>query len=396
MSFVAATTELVRGAAQDLSGIGTALTEAAASVSGPTTGIAAAAEDEISIAISSLFGSFGRQFQMVSTQAQAFHTEFVNLLNSSAGAYSRAEIANAAAASGLDPVTRVQQVLAGTTQNAQRVFGAWDAGVTTLVSGVSTGFNQLLTNPTGFFGKLPAVVQSVHLVGAPHELSAAVVQHTLGGITQSSGSETVDVSNVHVQLYQGLMEGFLENGSEGALFAGALNFAASPLSGLLVGAVGPFISPGVALLNSVNGVFADITGGNATGAFHGLINTPANVVDGFFNGAVLNLDPLAPVVNQLFAGPGAEEQVVGMSFGFGGLFSPGQVVYGAAGPRYDGVGGSLLNSLGLQLAVESDDFVGTLPVPALPVGPIAAAANLFSIVGQALGPGLPLPPAVEM
>ena len=44
-------------------------------------------------------------------------------------------------------------------------------------------------------------------------------------------------------------------------------------------------------------IFADITGGNPVGAVTALIDTPAFVVNAFFNGATLNLDPLAPVFN---------------------------------------------------------------------------------------------------
>lgn len=398
MSFVIAVPELVQGAAQDLAGIGSSLAEASASASGSTTAVVAAAQDEVSIAIAELFGDLGQQFQAVNAHAQSFHSQFVNAVNSGAGAYVSAEIANAqqtlmggasgapaAAAAGIDPITRWEQVLTTTSQNAQKVFGAWDAGIATLAGGVSTGLNQLVTNPAGFLANLQVAAQSVPLVGAPNEVAAAVVQNTLGGITQSSGTEIVDVFDVHVQLYDGLMEGFLSSGPAGGLLAGALNLTASPLSGLFMGAVGPFVSPGVAALNSAGSILADITGGNPMGALTGLINTPANIVDGFFNGATLNLDPLAPVVNQIFAGPGATEQVTGVSLGFGGLFSPGQVVTGASGPLYEGVGGSLLNSVGLQLAVNSDDFVGVLPIPALGVGPIAATANLFNVVGRALG-----------
>lgn len=95
MSYLIAASEFVQGAAQDLAGIGSSLADATATVSGPTTAIAAAAQDEVSAALAELFGDFGRQFQALSTQAQAFHTQFVSQLNTSAAAYAGAEIANA-------------------------------------------------------------------------------------------------------------------------------------------------------------------------------------------------------------------------------------------------------------------------------------------------------------
>lgn len=398
MSFVTAATELIQGAAQNLAGIGSSLADAATAAAGPTTGVAAAAEDEVSIAIASLFGNVGREFQALSAQAQAFHSQLVNSMNSGAGAYADAEVANAqqmlfsglgpanAAAAGAAPITHWEQVVATTTQNAQTVFGSAQAGLGTFATGLSAGFNQLLTNPAASFGNLQNALQAVPLIGAPNELASAVTQHTLGGLTQTISDPVVYVDDAHGEIYRGLIEGFFPEGPTGVLLTGVLNFAASPLSGLFMGAVGPFASPGVALFNSASSIFADITGGNPTGALAGLVNTPANVVDGFFNGATLNLDPFAPLVNEFISGPtGGTEQVTGLSLGFGGLFSPGQVVTGANGPMYNGVGGSLLNSIGVELTFAEEEFQGILPIPALPVGPIAAAANLFSIVGQAIG-----------
>ncbi|CPR07708.1 PE-PGRS family protein [Mycobacterium bohemicum DSM 44277] len=96
MSFVIATPELVESAATNLAGIRSSLAEAAANAAGPTTGIATAAQDEVSVAIASMFGNFGQQFQAVSAQAQSFHQQFVSLMNAGAGAYASAETANAA------------------------------------------------------------------------------------------------------------------------------------------------------------------------------------------------------------------------------------------------------------------------------------------------------------
>src|SRR5271163_4607679 len=95
MSFVIATPDLVQGAAQNLAGIRSSLAEASAAAAGPTTGIAAAAQDEVSVAIASLFGGFGQEFQALSAQGQAFHAQFVTAMNSGAAAYASAEAASA-------------------------------------------------------------------------------------------------------------------------------------------------------------------------------------------------------------------------------------------------------------------------------------------------------------
>jgi hypothetical protein len=91
----------VTSAAADLENIGSALAAANAAAALPTTGVAAAAADEVSTAIASLFAGFGQEYQAINTQLSAFQQQFVLLLGGSAGSYATAE---ATAASVLDPV----------------------------------------------------------------------------------------------------------------------------------------------------------------------------------------------------------------------------------------------------------------------------------------------------
>ena len=95
MSFVVAAPEIMTAAAGNVAGIGSAIDEATAAAAAPTTGVAAVAADEVSIAISRLFGAYGQEFQAVSAQAAAFQDQFVSLLNGGAAAYLSTEIANA-------------------------------------------------------------------------------------------------------------------------------------------------------------------------------------------------------------------------------------------------------------------------------------------------------------
>jgi len=131
MSFVIATPDLVQGAAQDLAGIRSSLAEATAIAAGPTTGVAAAAQDEVSIAIASMFGGVGQEFQALSAQAQAFHAEFVSAMNGSAAAYVSAE-----AAAG-------QTLMSAAAAPAQTLLGGGAAMVTgqatpTLIQGIES------------------------------------------------------------------------------------------------------------------------------------------------------------------------------------------------------------------------------------------------------------------
>jgi hypothetical protein len=94
MSFLTTTPDIVATAASNLAGIGSALSAANASAATPTTAIATAAEDEISIAIATLFGNAGQEFQALSAQAQAFHDQFVGTLNTGMSQYVSTEAAN--------------------------------------------------------------------------------------------------------------------------------------------------------------------------------------------------------------------------------------------------------------------------------------------------------------
>src|ERR1700741_888407 len=125
MSFVTAAPDLVQGAAQDLAGIRASLAEAAAAVAGPTTGVVPAAADEGSAAISALFGNFGQEFQLLSAQAQAFHAQFVGLMDAGAGAYLSTEVANAqqVVANAFGGGGSAAAVAAGATSGAGRLLG---------------------------------------------------------------------------------------------------------------------------------------------------------------------------------------------------------------------------------------------------------------------------------
>ncbi len=102
MSFVMVAPEFVGQAAGQLANIGSSLSAAHTVAAGPTTGVMAAAEDEVSAAIASLFSSHAQQYQALNARAAAFHSQFINLLNAGSGSYIGTEIANtqAAAASG--------------------------------------------------------------------------------------------------------------------------------------------------------------------------------------------------------------------------------------------------------------------------------------------------------
>ncbi|MCV7377097.1 PE family protein [Mycobacterium alsense] len=184
MSFVVTEPELVTVAAENLAGIRSSLGEATAAAAAPTTGVAAAAADEVSAAISQLFGTYGREFQAAAARAAAFHDEFVSLLNGGAAAYLGTEIANAqqgllnavtapartlgqmsgqiatgSAASLLTPNAAAAfvpggaygQLIANTSANLQSLFGAWRADPFPIL-------RQVLVNQLGYWQQIAAAL----------------------------------------------------------------------------------------------------------------------------------------------------------------------------------------------------------------------------------------------
>ncbi|WP_276012238.1 PE family protein, partial [Mycobacterium conspicuum] len=95
MSYVIAAPEYLATAATDLSNIGTALNDANSAALGPVSGVLPAGADEVSASIAALFGAHAQAYQAISAAAQAFHTQFVQLMSGGAEQYVLAEAANA-------------------------------------------------------------------------------------------------------------------------------------------------------------------------------------------------------------------------------------------------------------------------------------------------------------
>ena len=95
VSLLVVAPELLASAAADLKSIGAELDAAHAAAAAPTTGLVAAGADEVSAAVTALFSEYGQAFHALSAQASTFHTQFVQALSGTQGAYAAAEAANA-------------------------------------------------------------------------------------------------------------------------------------------------------------------------------------------------------------------------------------------------------------------------------------------------------------
>lgn len=91
MSYVIAAPQIMASAATDLATMGSDLSEAHTAAAAQTTGMLAAAEDEVSRAIAALFSAYGDGFHALGARAAAFHDQFVRALTASAGSFASAE-----------------------------------------------------------------------------------------------------------------------------------------------------------------------------------------------------------------------------------------------------------------------------------------------------------------
>src|SRR3984885_11553389 len=125
MAYVNTNSAAIAAAATQLEGIGNSFTAESTAAAAPTTAIAPAASDEVSVLQAGVFSSYGQLYQTVSAEAQAIHQQFVNLLQSSSGSYSDTEGANqaAAAASSLSGAAQPAQGLTGVINRLTSFLG---------------------------------------------------------------------------------------------------------------------------------------------------------------------------------------------------------------------------------------------------------------------------------
>lgn len=95
MSYLITAPDALASTTADVERIGAAISAASAHAAGPTTGVVAAAEDEVSGAIARLFGAYAEQNQAMLAQAADFHSRFAQALAAAGNSYAQAEAAGA-------------------------------------------------------------------------------------------------------------------------------------------------------------------------------------------------------------------------------------------------------------------------------------------------------------
>ncbi|MFV0494455.1 PE domain-containing protein [Mycobacterium sp.] len=95
MSFLIAVPELLSSAAAGVADVGSSIGAANLAAFAPTGAVAAAAGDEVSAAVASLFSSYAREYQAIGAQISAFHEQFAQALQAAGVGYAATETVNA-------------------------------------------------------------------------------------------------------------------------------------------------------------------------------------------------------------------------------------------------------------------------------------------------------------
>lgn len=282
------------------------------------------------------------------------------------------------------------------------VFNEASRNATTLTQNFllapGVGFQQMLANQSQFWqqilddpSKIPDVMQQMQsnldsvltgytLQNASGSFGLSGLEGTIGtvGVHTLSGTDINTLAFGHDLLF-GLLPTFLP--PDMADFATPIvNFLASPLSAIIIGQLGPSIAPWVAMMNSIQ------DGDN----FNEIM---ASWMNGYLNGATLNLDFLLPLIAQTGLLPEGTE-ITHLDFALGGMLTPGDVAVGPYQVDVPGgdtvevpaVGGSIFNSLGITLTASLIPGV-PISIESHAIGPIGAMEAWGQTVGALLGSG---------
>jgi PE family len=257
MSFLGVTPDVLTAASGNLENIGTSLRAAHAAAAAQTTAIVAPAADEVSAAITSLFGTAAQEYQALGAQAAAFHESFVKTLGTAAGQYVAAEAAS------------VQQAAAAAIPAAETINTPFGAISVTLGGNVP---------PTGTNGPFSVFANATTPIGGA-------------------------VFRVHGNVLNG--------GTTYQATGGSLNWPG--LVSFVGAGAGPYVTGGFALSNSAQTFSSDLAHGNFLGAAGALLTSPVN-----FTNAVLfgHQAVTIPVDTSSLGGP-----TVDVTIPFGGAFA---------------------------------------------------------------------------
>lgn len=270
------------------------------------------------------------------------------------------------------------QVFNTASENATQLFNAYSLSGNSawqqLVANFSGYAQQILDDPANITQVADDIRESWKAVD-----SAITLMNASPDTVNNIIAQTMDGPLGHSMMF-GQIGGYLPP-DQVDMITPIINFLGSPWSAIVMGALGPGISPWVALFNS-------LTDGDS------FSQTMVNMSGAFLNGATLNLDSLVPLINDAgFLPP--DKGISHIDIAFGGLLSPGGHVHSTPISLVDGdgnvvgevpaIGGSIFNSLGITLT--GIPVLGKLDLVSDPIGPLGAWLGLNQVIASQLGWG---------
>ncbi len=276
-------------------------------------------------------------------------------------------------AASIDPITPWVDTFQTATQNIERIITAATSTPLPIITQVITNFGTYLAELPDIGTILGQVVGNVgNALGAPFAQDPTNISPAVVAKVNISG---FDIS-VSQQLVFALLPDVLGDLYES--IEPILNFTTSPISGVLLGAIGPVVAPVVAVVDSLGAIVDALGQSDFEGAINELINIPANAVNAFLNGGQF-LD-LAPVLS--LVGVTLPDSISNLGFNMPGILSTGiSPVPPAEGADADPVAGVMFDGL----AFTADLGLGApITDPGLSVGPIGALVGLNQKVAEAI------------
>ena len=279
----------------------------------------------------------------------------------------------------IDPITPWVDTFQTASQNIERLFTLGLATPLPIITQIITNFGTYLSELPDIGTIIGQVFGNVgNALGAPFAVPVSCSDPQQGPCESISTANVVAgipfLGTLNQQQVFALLPGILPE-EQYASLKPILDFTTSPLSGVLLGSIGPVVAPVLSVVNSLGAILDSLGASDFEGAINELINIPANAVNAFLNGGPF-LD-LAPVLS--LVGVTLPDSISSLGFNMGGLLSTGISPAEPTAPAplaevmFDGLG--FTADLGLGAPITN---------PGLSVGPISALIGLNQKVAEAI------------
>jgi len=172
---------------------------------------------------------------------------------------------------------------------------------------------QVLVNWAGYVELLPDVIK----------IAEDIVLNAEALVANQTAAQTDNLTGLHGTIY-GVVKGQVPEG-----LVPLLDYSTNYNSGMVIGALGLLVSPLLALETQIDEFVTEFGDGDLIKAANALINIPAAMTDGFFNGhGILSLDFLIPLLPPIVT-------IDELGIAMGGLLSPAGSIFNSVNAVVD-------------------------------------------------------------